>query len=105
MQFLATVPGGFFNSAEGSVSFAAGVNAHAMHNGSFVWSDGTSSEATTGPNQFVARATGGFRFQYGSGPGDYCVLLNSTGWHGGIKEKPAIFSEFLDLPGCPRKWW
>ncbi len=80
---VATVPGGFFNSAEGTGSFAAGVNAHAAHNGSFVWSDGTNSEASIGPNEFVARATGGFRFRYGSGPTDTCFLVNATGWHCG----------------------
>jgi hypothetical protein len=60
----ATVPGGYHNSAVGSYTFAAGQNAHADHDGSFVWSDFSSSAifATTGLNQFLVRAAGGARF-------------------------------------------
>jgi trimeric autotransporter adhesin len=60
---FSTVPGGSSNTAAGSFSFAAGFNAKANHNGSFVWSDNSSINATasTGPNQFLIRAAGGVR--------------------------------------------
>jgi hypothetical protein len=60
----ATVPGGFDNDAGGDYSFAAGYKAriHSDGDGSFVWSDSSSEESiwSYGPNQFLARATGGF---------------------------------------------
>ncbi len=42
--------------------FAAGTQARALHNGAFVWSDdaGMPVVRSTAPNQFVARASGGF---------------------------------------------
>ncbi len=60
----ATVPGGGRNHARGSFSFAAGYNARAIHNGSFVWNDrsvtsGDDSLHTTADNQFLIRAEGG----------------------------------------------
>ena len=60
----ATVPGGIGDVASGEFSFAAGDNANAAHAGSFVWSDdvGGTQVATTAPNQFIARATGGVTF-------------------------------------------
>ncbi len=59
---FATVPGGTRNSALGTASFAAGANAYAAHNGTFVWSDdaGTSALQSTANYQFLARASGGF---------------------------------------------
>ncbi|MDW8310319.1 MAG: hypothetical protein RMK20_13175, partial [Verrucomicrobiales bacterium] len=66
----ATVPGGLGNSASGNGSFAAGQNAQALHNGSFVWAD---SQATPPPfpqglpfasvanDEFAIRARGGVR--------------------------------------------
>jgi hypothetical protein len=58
-----TVPGGLGNVAGGSNSFAAGSEAHALHNGSFVWEDFTVTTsdifASTAPNQFLIRARGG----------------------------------------------
>jgi hypothetical protein len=61
----ATIPGGSFNRSSGLFTFAAGVNAQALHDGSFVWSDysdPSKSLASTGPNQFLVRAAGGARF-------------------------------------------
>ena len=62
----ATVPGGIFNVAAGQFSFAAGFGSHANNQGSFVWSDdainASAGASDTGPNQFVARASGGFTF-------------------------------------------
>jgi hypothetical protein len=58
---FATVPGGFDNRAAGIGSFAAGTKAGALHDGTFVWSDDTGATLnTTAPNQFLARASGGF---------------------------------------------
>jgi hypothetical protein len=59
----ATVPGGYDNNAAGELSFAAGFKSYARYAGSFVWSDYTSGATlleSTGVNQFLARATGGF---------------------------------------------
>ena len=58
------VPGGTANSARGNFAYAGGTLARANHVGSFVWSDHSSdfladTLATTGPNQFLIRATGG----------------------------------------------
>ncbi len=53
-----TVPGGFANEASGAGSFAAGARAIALHNNSFVWSDGLRF-ASTQPGQFLVRAPGG----------------------------------------------
>ncbi len=57
-----TVPGGYQNQTRGNDSFAAGVQARAIHNGTFVWADGSSitdSLVSTGSNQFLVRAIGG----------------------------------------------
>jgi hypothetical protein len=57
------VPGGADNRALGEFSFAAGGNATASHDGSFVWADSTGGElADTAANEFVARASGGVTF-------------------------------------------
>jgi hypothetical protein len=61
----AAVPGGSSNTASGVDSFAAGSNAQALTNGSFVWSDDaptTYHVTATQSNQFLARAIGGFAF-------------------------------------------
>lgn len=58
----ATVPGGDSNTASGDYSFAAGRYARAEHKGSFVWSDSgdpLNSLASTGPDQFLIKASGG----------------------------------------------
>jgi hypothetical protein len=55
----ATVPGGSDNSANGEGSFAAGQNAHAGYNGSFVWGDGSGGAYDNAPNEFQVLATGG----------------------------------------------
>ncbi len=56
----AVVPGGFWNYADGRYSFAAGRQARANHDGTFVWADSTEAHfASTAPNQFLIRAGGG----------------------------------------------
>ena len=58
----AAIPGGFHNIASGIGSFAAGGNAHATHNGDFVWCDGTQILTDSGPNRFEVLASGGAYF-------------------------------------------
>ena len=54
------VPGGYWNYAYGSYSFAAGYRARANHTGSFVWADSQSVDfASTANNQYLIRASGG----------------------------------------------
>ncbi len=58
--YTATVPGGFGNEATGDYSFAAGREAKANHNGTFVWADSTDANfASTANDQFLIRASGG----------------------------------------------
>ncbi|MBN1642164.1 MAG: hypothetical protein JXA09_13095, partial [Anaerolineae bacterium] len=54
-----TVPGGYGNAVGAPYGFAAGVQAHAAHQGAFVWSDSTGSTTSTGPDQFLISAAGG----------------------------------------------
>jgi hypothetical protein len=62
----ATVPGGVGNTAGGQFSFAAGHDAKALHDGTFVWADhvpGFNAYASTGTNQFCIRARGGIQVE------------------------------------------
>lgn len=55
-----TIPGGYSNSAAGSYSFAAGNQAQANNDGTFVWADAQNATfGSTSPNQFLIRASGG----------------------------------------------
>ncbi len=60
----ATIPGGRNNVAAGTASMAAGNHAQAQYSGSFVWGDNSTGDdvSDTAPNQFVARADGGYTF-------------------------------------------
>jgi hypothetical protein len=57
----ATVSGGVGNLAAGDYSFAAGYQAQAKHEGSFVWADHEAGQdfESTAPDQFLVRASGG----------------------------------------------
>jgi trimeric autotransporter adhesin len=56
----ATVSGGAYNLAGGRYSFAAGQQAQALHQGSFVWADSQNFPfASTANDQFLIRAGGG----------------------------------------------
>ncbi len=57
---FSTIPGGRSNNVSSSYGFAAGFNANALHQGSFVWADsiGTAFNSS-GVNQFLIRAAGG----------------------------------------------
>lgn len=63
----ATVPGGALNVAGGIYSFAAGQQANAIHQGSFVWADSQNAAfASTANDQFNVRAQGGAVFVTGT---------------------------------------
>ncbi len=57
----ATIPGGQNNRAQGQNSLAAGTQAVALHEGTFVWADFSAGAAfeSTASNQFLIRAAGG----------------------------------------------
>jgi hypothetical protein len=78
-----TVPGGYANTASGLYSFAAGYNAQAVNEGSFVWSDDSSGTAftSTGNDQFAIRAAGGVVMNVSGSSGLHpaAVQINSTG--------------------------
>jgi hypothetical protein len=64
---FSAIPGGAGNSATGMFSFAGGNQAHALHDWTFVWSDGQGGPqgggiSSTGPQQFLVRANGGAIF-------------------------------------------
>jgi hypothetical protein len=73
--YYSTVAGGENNAARGMTSFAAGMEAKANHDGSFVWSDSIAlvrdSIYSTGSNQWRVRARGGAWF--------FSNLAQSTG--------------------------
>lgn len=85
--YYATVPGGLLNVATGNYSFAAGRRARALHGGTFVWADSQDADfASTGPNQFLIRATSGLGINTGA-PGDvieaqdYDATLRLKNWN------------------------
>ncbi len=66
----AAIPGGENNRVSGDYALAAGRRAQALHNGSFVWGDATDANiASTAPNQFVIRASGGVSLPVNAGEG------------------------------------
>ena len=97
---FATVTGGDLNSADGDYSHAAGHRAKALHPGSFVWADATEQDfVTTGPDQFIVRATGGVgigtdnptgQLEVAAAPGDGSVTL---------PDDAIAAREILDEPG------
>jgi hypothetical protein len=62
--FCSAVGGGAFCTASGAWSFAAGLQAQATHNGSFVWADVSSANNfySSQQNEFSVRCAGGARF-------------------------------------------
>jgi hypothetical protein len=78
-----TIPGGTRNLVLSDGGFAAGTDAHAIHYGSFVWSDiGIHPFVSTTDGQFSVRATGGVRFvtdvDFDSGVPTAGVRLNGS---------------------------
>jgi hypothetical protein len=70
---FATVAGGYSNTASGTYSFAAGVGARAVHDRSFVWSDGTLYQSE-GAGHFTVHA-GAVEFEGLGGTGCCFVVL------------------------------
>ena len=61
--YASTVAGGYNNFAIGDFSFAGGLHAKALGNGSFVWSDANPDNfGYSGDNKFQVRASGGVWF-------------------------------------------
>jgi hypothetical protein len=81
----ATIPGGYDNEAAGTYAFAAGRQAKALHEGSFIWADSNPFDfASLADNSFKVRATGGVRFVVGiDGSGNTtwsCLLNDGSAW-------------------------
>jgi len=77
-----TVPGGYGNSASGDDSFAAGQNAQANHDRSFIWSSYPNPAATFGPDTFFVSAANGIGINCGAqradGGGQYWLNLGNV---------------------------
>ena len=78
--YAATIPGGASNVVSGSYSFAAGFQAQATNNNSFVWNDGSASTVSTTNNQFVARAANGFVLFSSAGGTGVSLAPGSGSW-------------------------
>jgi hypothetical protein len=93
----AMIPGGFSNTAQGNSSLAAGRNAKANHDGSFVWADSATAGGfpvdftSTAANEFSVRATGGVRFVSGmdgfGNPNAGVVLPPGNGAWGSLSDR------------------
>jgi hypothetical protein len=65
--FGSTVPGGVDNTAAGAHSFAAGRQAKALHDGSFVWADSHLEDfVSDAANEFLVRAYNGVKIVRGA---------------------------------------
>jgi hypothetical protein len=84
----ATVPGGAENQATGGYSFAAGAQAHATHDGSFVWSSATATDSW-GTQTFTVRSHGGARFYSAAGTGTGVQLSAGGTSFGSISDRNA----------------
>lgn len=88
----ATVPGGHSNTAQGNYSFAAGRRAKANHQGTFVWADSADANfASTDPNQFLIRASGGVGIGTDS-PAEQLHIGGSVKADGDIKVSETVVS-------------
>jgi hypothetical protein len=76
----AAIPGGSNNVANGVASFAAGANASANDDYSFVWGDGSRAAVSQGANSFTALATGGVWFFTGPFPDGIKLPPNGSAW-------------------------
>jgi hypothetical protein len=105
--FAGTVPGGWFNSAGGAYSFAAGsqANVQAAHHGAMLFSDDTYALSGVGgftfnsaaPDEFAVRATGGFRFVTGIDSSGNVTNLTSINSSGSLGVRTASPSYPLDI--------
>lgn len=80
---LATVPGGKGNWAMGATSFAAGYNAVAAFDGSFVWADHSVEEAftNTAEHQFLIRSSGGVGINTTTSPAALSIGTDGSHWN------------------------
>jgi hypothetical protein len=79
----ATVAGGGTNTAGGAFSFAAGQQAQALHQGSFVWADSENAAfASTISNQFSIRAGNGLRVSDGTNGNFVAQMLHGNNGDG-----------------------
>jgi hypothetical protein len=88
----AAIPGGYENSARGFGSFAAGVDSQALNDGAFVWSDNASGAkvlSSTGSNQFLARASGGFYLYSSANLGSGVKLAPGSGSWSSLSDRAA----------------
>ncbi len=72
------VPGGELNVASGDYSFAAGVDAKALHDGSFVWTGAGPGLTSIAEGQFLANAVGGVGFNDVPPAGGFHVVAGSS---------------------------
>ena len=85
----ATIPGGFQNRATGASSFAAGKEAQAVNNDSFVWGDGSAVTTSTANDQFMARASGGVIIYSSSGNTAGVSLAAGSGTWSSLSDRNA----------------
>jgi hypothetical protein len=76
----AVIPGGGFNVAGGSYSFAAGYNAYATNSYSFVWSDDSGTTGSAADSSVTFRASGGYRLFTGGGTAGAQLAPGATAW-------------------------
>jgi hypothetical protein len=94
-----TVPGGSQNTAGGNYSFAAGWMAKANHHGAFVWADSTNTDfASTGTNQFMARAAGGVWFYSNAAATTGVVLTAGAGAWANASDR-SLKTNFASIDG------
>jgi trimeric autotransporter adhesin len=87
--YMATIPGGASNIVSGSYSFAAGFNAQATNNDSFVWSDGSAVTGSTADGQFMVRASGGVVIYSSSGINAGVSLAAGSGTWSSLSDRNA----------------
>jgi hypothetical protein len=86
----ATIAGGFANTAAGNSAFAAGKLAEALHDNTFVWSDGSLAFASTGINQFLINASHGVGINKNNPNSQYSLDV-----HGDIYSDAAVLAQNL----------
>jgi hypothetical protein len=91
----ATVCGGYLNTAGARYSLAAGQQAQAVHNGTFVWADNSvyAPFTSTSSNQFLIRATGGVGIGT-TAPDNPLTVATVGGTSGGIGANPEVVARF-----------
>ena len=81
----AAIPAGYGNVANGNFSFAAGYDAEALYDNTFVWSDGeVKPYASDRAQQFKVQAGGGVQFDVSGSSGLHpaALTVNSTSGNG-----------------------